>query len=87
MIKMFKAHYLQESWCSLSMKCDVSLDELEKAAQALENQVEPQKDMMRRHWWSYTICDVLWHVHDAWKEVMGVLHLRGMEEALSTSHC
>ena len=35
-IKMFKAHYLQKSWCSLSIKCEVSLDELEKAAQAPE---------------------------------------------------
>ena len=31
---MFKAHYLQKTWRALSMKCDVSLDELEKAAQA-----------------------------------------------------
>ena len=30
-IKMFKAHYLQKSWRSLSMKCYVSLDELEES--------------------------------------------------------
>ena len=53
----------------LSMKCDVSLDELEKTAEAPENQVELQKDVVRHHWRSYTICDTLWHVHDAWKEV------------------
>ena len=33
-IRMFKAHYFQKSWHSFSMKCDVSLDELRKAAQA-----------------------------------------------------
>ena len=69
MIKMFKAHFLQKSWRSLSMKLDVSLDELEKAAQALENPVGLQKDVVRQHWKSYTICDALWHVRDAWKEV------------------
>ena len=51
------------------MKCDVSLDELEKDAQAPENQVELQKDVVRQHWKSYTICDALWHVHVAWKGV------------------
>ena len=69
-IKMFKAHYLQTSWCSLSMKCDLSLDELENAAQAPEQaEVELQKDVVRRHWKSYTICNALWNVCDAWKEV------------------
>ena len=33
-IKMFKVHSLQKSRRSLSMKYDVSLDELEKAAKA-----------------------------------------------------
>ena len=52
------------------MKCNVSLDELERAAQAPEKpEVELQKDVVRRHWWSYTICDALWHVRNAWKEV------------------
>ena len=69
MIKMFKAHFLQKSRRSLSMKCDVFLDELEKAAQAPENPAELQKDVVRWHWKSYTICDALWDVHDAWKEV------------------
>ena len=69
-IKMLKAYFLQKSWCSLSMKCDVFLNKLEKAAQAPENPVELQNDMMRRHWKSYTIRDALWHVRDAWKEVM-----------------
>ena len=50
MIKMLKAHFLQKLWHSLSMKCDVSLDELEKAAQAPENPVELQKDVVQRHW-------------------------------------
>ena len=69
-IKMFKAHYLQRSRCSFSMKCDVSSDEFEKAAQAPEKtNVELQKDMVQRHWESYTICDALWHVCDAWKEM------------------
>ena len=68
-IKMFKAHFLQKSWHSLGMKCDVSFDELEEAAQAPENQVELQKDLVRQHWKSYIIHDALWHVHDAWKEV------------------
>ena len=50
------------------MKCDVSLDELEKAAQAPEKtEVELQKDVVRRHWRSYTIRDAIWHVHNAWK--------------------
>ena len=51
------------------MKCDVSLDELEKAAQAPRNPVELQKDVVWRHWKSYTIRDAFWDVHDAWKEV------------------
>ena len=47
MMKMFKAHYLQKTWLALSMKCDVSLDELEKAAQASEQtEVELQKDVV-----------------------------------------
>ena len=30
-IRMFKVHFLQKCWRALSLKCDVSLDELEKA--------------------------------------------------------
>ena len=53
------------------MKCDVSLDELEKAAQAHEKtEVELQKAVVQRHWWAYTIHDTIWHVCDDWKEVM-----------------
>ena len=63
MIKMFKAHFLQKSWHSLSTKCDVSLDDLEKAAPA------PKNPMEQRHWKSYTIRDALWHVRDVWKKV------------------
>ena len=49
----------------------MSLDELEKATQAPEKtNVELQKDVVWRHWKSYTICDSLWHVCDSWKEVM-----------------
>ena len=48
----------------------MSLDELEKAAEAPEGPVELQKDMVRRHWKEYTIRDALWHVRDAWREVM-----------------
>ena len=67
---MLKAHYLQKTWCALSLKCDVSLDELERAMQAPEKtEVELQKDVVRRHWWAYTIHDTIWHVRDAWKEV------------------
>ena len=69
-ICMFKTHFLQKSWHSLSLKCDVSLDELEKASQAPKNPVELQKYVVRRHWKSYTIYDALWHVCDAWREVM-----------------
>ena len=70
MIEMFKAHYLQKMWCSLSMKCDVTLDELQKATQAREKtEVELQKDVVQRLWRAYTIRDAIWHVHDAWKEV------------------
>ena len=70
MINMFKAHYLQKMWHSLSIKCDVSLDELEKTAQAPEKtEVELQKDVVRHYWLAYTICDAIWHVRDAWKEV------------------
>ena len=47
----------------------MSLEELEKAAEAPEDPVELQKDVVRRHWEVYTIHDTLWHVHDAWKEV------------------
>ena len=46
----------------------MSLDELEKATQALENPVELQKDLVRQHWKSHTIRDTLRHVRDAWKE-------------------
>ena len=67
---MFMVHNLQKLWRSLSMKCDVSLDEPEKAAQAPEKtEVELQKDVVRHHWKSYTIRDILWHVRDARKEV------------------
>ena len=66
---MFKVHFLQKSWRPLSLKCDVSLDELEKAAQAPQNPVELQKDVVWQHWKSCTIRDTLWHVRDAWKEV------------------
>ena len=53
------------------MKCDASLDELEKAAQApKKTEVELQKDVVRHHWKSFTIRDAFWHVRDAWKEVM-----------------
>ena len=69
-IGMFRAHYLQKVWCALSLKCDVSLDELEKAAQAPEKtEVEIQKDVVRRHWWTCTAHDLIWHVRDAWMEV------------------
>ena len=52
------------------MKCDVFLDELERAAQSpKKTAVELQKDVVRRHWKSYTICDALWNVRNAWKEV------------------
>ena len=47
----------------------MSLEELEKAAEAPEDPVELQKDVVRRHWKEYTIHDALWHVRDAWKEV------------------
>ena len=68
---MFKAHCLQKTWHAVSMKCNVSLDELEKAAQAPEKiEVELQKDVVRRHWRSYSIRYAIWHIHDAWKEVM-----------------
>ena len=42
-IHLFKAHFFQKPWHALSLKCDVSLDELEKAAQAPKNLVELQK--------------------------------------------
>ena len=47
----------------------MSREELEKAAEAPEDPVEFQKDVVRRHWKEYTIRDALWHVCDAWKEV------------------
>ena len=46
----------------------MSLDELEKAAEATENPVELQKDMVRRQWKVYIIRNTLWHVRDAWRE-------------------
>ena len=67
-IQMFKAHYLQKTWRARSLKCDVSLSELEKAAQVpTETKVELQKNVVRCHWWKFIICDAIWHV---WKEVM-----------------
>ena len=68
-IRMFKTHIFQKAWRSLSRTCDVSLEELEKAAEVPEDPVELQKDMVRHHWKEYTICNALWHVRDAWKEV------------------
>ena len=68
-IRMFKTHFLQKAWRSLSRKCDVSLEELEKAVETPEDPVELQKDVVRRHWKEYTVRDALWHVRDAWKEV------------------
>ena len=69
-IRMSKAHYLQKTWHALSLKCDVSLDELGKAAQAPEKtEVELQKDVVQHQWQEYTIHDAIWHVHDVWKEV------------------
>ena len=65
-IQMFKTHYLQKMWHALSLKCDVSLSELEKAAQApMESEVELQKNVVRRHWLEFTFCDAVWHVRDA----------------------
>ena len=44
---MFKAHYFQKAWLALSLKCDVSLDEFEKAAQTRKKtEVELQKDVV-----------------------------------------
>ena len=68
-IRMFRTHFLQKAWRSLSRKCDVLLEELEKAAEAPQDPVELQKDVVRRHWKEYTIRDALWHVRDTWKEV------------------
>ena len=68
-IKMFKPHYLQKTWHALSMKCSVSLDELETAVQALEKIEVELQDMVQHHWRSYTIRDAIWHVRDARKEV------------------
>ena len=68
-IRMFKAHFLQKAWRAFSKKYDVSLDELEKAAEDPENPVELQKDVVRWHWKEYTIRDALWHVRDAWRKV------------------
>ena len=49
----------------------MSLNELEKAAQApTESEVELQKSMVWHHWWEFTIHDAVWHVRDARKEVM-----------------
>ena len=46
------------------------MDELEKAAQTpKKTAVELQKDVVQRHWKSYTIRDALWHVRDTWKQV------------------
>ena len=68
-IRMFKTHFLQKAWRSLNQKWDVSLEELEKAAEAPEDPVGLQKDVVRRHWKEYTIRDAFWHVRDACKEV------------------
>ena len=52
------------------MKCDVSLNKFEKATQApAESEVELPKNVVRRHWWEFTIHNAICHVWDAWKEV------------------
>ena len=61
----------------------MSLDELEKAAQTSKNPVELQKDVVRQHWKTYTICDALWHVCDAWREVTEPCILGVMEKLCS----
>ena len=61
----------------------MSLDKLEKAAEAPENPIELQKDVARWHWKEYTICDTLWYVRDAWREVTPNCIRGGMEEAVS----
>ena len=69
-IQMFKTHYLQRTWRSLSSKCDMSLSDLEMAAQAPEKSMaEVKKDVVRQHWRGYTIRDAIWHVRDAWAKV------------------
>ena len=68
MIQMFKAHYLQKTCCAVSMKCDVSLDELKKAAHTPEKtEVNVRRTWcgVIRHWWSYTIRDAIWYARDA----------------------
>ena len=68
---MFKTHYLQRTWCAFSLKCDVSLGELKKAAQApAESEVELQKTVVWASLAEFTIHDAIWHAQDAWKEVM-----------------
>ena len=68
-IQMFKTRYLQKTWHALRLKCDASLSELEKAAQApTESEVQLQRNVVRRYWWEFTIHDTIWHVQDAWKE-------------------
>ena len=53
------------------MKADLSLSELEKAAQAPgQSEVELQRDVEQQHWCEFTICDAVWHIRDAWGEVM-----------------
>ena len=69
-IQMFKTHYLQKTRHALSLKCDVPLSELEKATQApAEREVEFLKNVVRCHWWEFTIRNAIWHDRDAWKEV------------------
>ena len=65
-IQMFKAHYLQKAWHALSLKCNASLDELEKAVQTpKKTEVELQKDVVQHHWLKYTIHNMSWHVCNA----------------------
>ena len=67
---MFKTHYFLKTWHALSLKCDMSLSELEKATQALvETEVELQKNLVWHHWRKFTFCAGIWHVGDAWKEM------------------
>ena len=63
---MFKTHYLQKTWRALSLKCDGSLSELQKATQApTETEVELRKNMVQDPWKEVTAYCIL----VAWKKL------------------
>ncbi len=67
---MFKFHYLRNSFKDLSRKTDISMAELEKAADAHDlSGVDVKKNVVKDYWKEFNIKHAIWLVKDSWAEV------------------